>query len=89
MMAEKEIPAVVTIPLPTEIPHSYGLEATSGPNGCFIQCRGTKMERDKIAAAAAKIGLSYGTFMRRIVNDVADFIHRELPDEETDQAEEA
>ncbi|MCA2510509.1 MAG: hypothetical protein IM561_09015 [Microcystis sp. M60BS1] len=77
----EEIPVVMVLPLPTTIPQSYGLESTSGPNGCFIQCRGTKNEREKISKAAAKIGLSYGTFMRRVVNDAAEFIHRELPDE--------
>lgn len=70
----KELPVYINLPIPTEIPYSYGLEATSGPNGCFIQCRGTKPEREKIARAAALVGVSYGTFIRRLINDAADII---------------
>jgi hypothetical protein len=70
----QELPQFILLPLPTEIPRSYGLEATSGPYSCLIQCRGTKKERDKIQKAAALLGITYGTFMRRVVNDAADAI---------------
>lgn len=71
---EPELPVSLTLPLPTDIPYSYGIEATSGPEGCFIQCRGTKKERDKIHYAASLVGVSYGTFIRRLANDAADQI---------------
>lgn len=81
----KELPISLTIPLPTQIPYSWGIEATSGPEGCFIQCRGTIPEREKIKRAAAVLGLSYGGFMRRVLNDTADVILRDLCDDEEEE----
>lgn len=78
----KELPISFTIPIPTPIPYSWGIEATSGPDGCFIQCRGTVPEREKIKTAAALLGLSYGGFMRRVLNDAADAIINYLKEEE-------
>lgn len=66
-----------TIPLPTAIPYGRGIEATDGPNGCQIITRATKPEREKVRAAAAKIGLSYSAFIRRTINDMADAILKE------------
>lgn len=69
-----ELPTHLNLPIPTDIPYSYGIEATSGPYGCLIQCRATKKEREKIQRAAELCGVSYGTFMRRLCNDGADAI---------------
>jgi hypothetical protein len=68
------------IPIPSEIPTGYGIESTSGPNKCLIQCRGLLHERDKIQEAADRINLSYGTFMRRVVLDAAEYTINHLPD---------
>ncbi len=68
------IPPYFIIPTPVEIPVQRGIASTNGPNGCLIQCRGTTMERDKIQRAANLLGLTYGTFMRRVVNDFADAV---------------
>lgn len=68
------LPPIITIPLPTVIPYGKGLESTIGPQGCLIQTRGTVPEKDKIKRAAAKVGISYGAFMRRVANDAADFV---------------
>lgn len=69
-MAEQ--PIYFVIPRPVEIPRQKGIHATNGPNKCLIQYKGTKPERDKIQRAADALGISYGCFMRRVVNDVAD-----------------
>ncbi len=66
------IPPYFIIPTPVEIPRQKGIASTQGPNGCLIQCRGNTMERDKIQRAANLLGISYGTFLRRCANDLAD-----------------
>lgn len=78
----------ITIPVPSEIPYGYGLAATSGPEGCLIQCRGTVPEREKIKYAAHLLGLTYGTFMRRVVNDAADVIIELLGSEDRENLSE-
>lgn len=70
------------IPFPTPIPTKFGIEATSGPNGCWLQCRATYPEREKIQAAADRIGLTKGELMRRIMNDVAEYILTNVPETE-------
>lgn len=82
MADEPELPVFINLPIPTEIPYSYGIEATSGPYGCLIQCRGTHRERDKIKRAAALVGVSYGTFIRRLLNDAADLIIKQQGQEQ-------
>jgi len=59
------------IPIPTEVPVGFGIHATSGPDGCLIQCRGLVVEREYIKRAAHTIGLSYGSFLRRVAMDAA------------------
>lgn len=66
-----EIPLTFIIPRPVEIERQRGLHSTLGPFGCLVQYRGTTIEKDKIKEAAAMCGVSYGTFMRCVVNDVA------------------
>lgn len=85
MSTTKELPYSITLPIPTDIPYSYGIEATSGPYGCLIQCRGTHKERDKIKKAAALVGVSYGTFIRRLLNDAADALIKQLDSEQTQE----
>ena len=77
---------LITIPLPTDIPYGYGIAATSGPQGCLIQARATTPERDKIQQAAAAIGVSYGTFMRRVTNDAADYVLAQIENPEEQAA---
>ncbi len=69
-----EIPLTFTICRPAEIDRvkGKGITSTGGPNGCFIQYRGTTQEKERIKEAASALGLSYGTFMRCITNDVAE-----------------
>lgn len=71
---EEETLVCIEIPIPDDIPRGYGLAATTGPNGCFIQFRGTQQEKAKIFAAAECLGILSSTFMRRVVNDAADAI---------------
>jgi hypothetical protein len=52
------------IPIPTNLPVGYGIDSTSGPNKCLLQCRGLIKERELIQEAADRINLSYGMFMR-------------------------
>lgn len=68
------LPLQFTIPRPREFQTHYGrgIDSCRGPEGCFIQFRGVITERDKIQQAAKVLGISYGNFMRSIVNDVAD-----------------
>jgi hypothetical protein len=75
-MADDEInfPALLQIPLPRPIQYGSGITATSGPYGCHILYRGLKSERDKLHEAAALLGISYGAFIRCLVNDAADFV---------------
>lgn len=61
----------LVIPLPTELPKGHGVDSVVGPYGCFIQCRGTTKERDLIRRAAYSLGISYGSFIRRVVTDSA------------------
>lgn len=59
------------IPLPTEIPVGFGIHATCGPEGIFIQCRGLVPEREYIKKAANRLGMTYGSFIRRVLVDAA------------------
>lgn len=70
------------IPVPSKIPVSFGIHATSGPNGCWLQCRATYPEREKLQAAAERIGLSKGELMRRLCNDVSDYILANYPEQD-------
>lgn len=65
------------LPIPTEIPYGKGIESTSGPHGIKIVFRATTMEREKVARAAAKVGVTSAVFMRRIINDLADAVLNE------------
>lgn len=67
-------PNELTIPLPRSIESGSGITATSGPHGVHIIYRGLRSEREKLHKAANLIGLSYGAFMRCLVNDVADMV---------------
>ena len=67
-------PNELTIPLPRSIQYGSGITATSGPHGVHIIYRGLRTEREKLHRAAGYLGISYGTFMRCLVNDVADMI---------------
>ena len=67
-------PDKLTIPLPRTIAQGSGITATSGPHGVHIIYRGLRTERDKLHIAANLLGLSYGAFMRCLVNDVADMV---------------
>lgn len=67
-------PKELVIPLPQTIEHGSGITATSGPHGVHIIYRGLRTEREKLHKAAALLGLSYGAFMRCIVNDVSEII---------------
>lgn len=67
-------PNELTIPLPRSIAFGSGITATSGPHGVHILYRGLRSERERLALAASYLGLSYGCFMRCLVNDVADMI---------------
>jgi len=69
-------PDKLLIPLPRSIEHGSGITATSGPYGVHIIYRGLRTEREKLHKAAGYLGLSYGAFMRCLVNDVADMIIR-------------
>lgn len=68
------------IPLPTEIPVGFGIHATSGPHGVFIQCRGLVAEREYINRAATKLGLPYGSFIRRTLIDSATAVLHQFDD---------
>jgi hypothetical protein len=68
----KDLPLTFTIPVPSYIPRARGLNATSGPLACFIQYRGVKGERERLAEAAACFGISSAEMHRWIVNQVAD-----------------
>ncbi len=72
--AEDRLSYKILIPLPCDITRGFGVEATSGPDGVFIQCRGLRQEREKIMRAAHHIGMPYGAFIRRTLNDVAEVI---------------
>lgn len=71
---EEKPPGTMIIPYPRPIAYGRGIESTVGPNGCLLQCRGTEQEKDKIKDAAAFLGVSYGAFMRSVVNSSADVI---------------
>lgn len=70
------------IPFPSPIPVKFGIESTSGPNGCWLQCRATKPERERIQEAADRLGLTKGELMRRLMNDVATYILENFPETE-------
>jgi hypothetical protein len=70
----------IIIPIPSELPVGYGIDATSGPNKCLLQCRGILRERDLIQEAAARLNLTYGTFMRRVIIDTSEYTINHLPD---------
>jgi hypothetical protein len=76
-------PNELTIPLPRRIQYGNGITATSGPHGVHIIYRGLRTEREKLHKAAGYLGLSYGCFMRCLVNDVADLIIK-MHDEKQD-----
>ena len=67
-------PEKLLIPLPRTIEHGSGITATSGPHGVHIIYRGLRTEREKLHKAASLLGISYGMFMRCLVNDTADII---------------
>lgn len=71
----------IPIPLPTEIPRERGILATSGPDGIFISCRGLVAERRLIQQAAARIGVTYGEFIRRVTTDAATYIIEHIPEQ--------
>lgn len=72
------------IPIPTEIPVGFGIHATSGPEGVFIQCRGLIVEREYIKKAAHTIGMTYGGFMRRVLVDAATSVLHQVGEPEPD-----
>ena len=63
-------PNELTIPLPRSIQYGSGITATSGPHGVHIIYRGLRTEREKLHRAAGYLGISYGTFMRCLVNEI-------------------
>jgi len=64
------------IPRPQELKRATGrgIDSTVGPEGCLIQYRGTEFEKNKIKRAAAALGITYGSFMRNVTNDMADAV---------------
>jgi hypothetical protein len=84
-VANREPPLVLSIPLPSELARAYGIESTRGPFACFIQYRGLINERENIKKAAEICGISYGMFMRCILNDAAtEIINAMRPDNNND-----
>lgn len=66
--------------LPTPMPTGYGIDSTRGPEGIFISCRGLVKERDHIRAAAERLGLGYGEFIRRVSIDAATYVLENIPE---------
>lgn len=69
-----ELPLTFMIPVPVQLERARGRASTSGPEKCFLQCRGTKMERAAIEQAADICGVSSGTFMRFTVMAMAEAV---------------
>lgn len=69
------------LPIPTEIPTGFGIHSTTGPEGVLIQCRGLVAEREYIKKAADAVGMTYGSFMRRVVTDAASAVLHQIGDQ--------
>lgn len=80
-------PKELVIPLPRSIAPGSGITATSGPHGVHIIYRGLRTEREKLHRASSYLGLSYGAFMRCLVNDVADMIIKMHDEQGASEAE--
>ncbi len=62
------------LPIPTKIEEGKGIYSSGGPNGCYIQYRGIKSERERLQRAAEHLGISYSAFMRCLINDAVEEI---------------
>lgn len=82
MSEENKFPNLIYIPLPTAIPIGRGVESTRGPYGIFFGGRGLQHEKDLIHEAAARIGITYGEFLRRSVVDAARFVLKHIPEQD-------
>lgn len=68
------LPLIFNVPIPSPMARVFGREATSGPLACFINYRGTTLEREQIAQAAALCGVTASTFMRSVIMTVVNDI---------------
>lgn len=82
MTDEPRFPSLIFIPLPTAIPFAKGIDSPRGPYGIFISCRGLRHERYHIQAAAQRIGISYGEFIRRTTMDAASYVLDNIPEQD-------
>ena len=67
-------PPHLILPLPRNLERGRGITSVTGPNKCLITYRGVISERDKLAKAAAIMGMASTAFHRCLVNDAADYI---------------
>lgn len=68
------LPLSYVVPIPNPSARMFGRRSTSGPLGCFIMYRANVMERERLATAAAHVGIPYSAFMRYVVNHMVDQI---------------
>ena len=68
------------LPWPTYSEERRGLDSTRGPNGIFINYRGTTDEKAVLTQAAERLGMSRSEFMRSVCNSAAEYILASFPE---------
>lgn len=67
-----KLPLHFTIQRPGPIARGVGIESTKGPNGCWLQSRGVKIEKRRAQIAAELCGITFSEFLRRALQDLSE-----------------
>ena len=77
------LPDTFVVVIPNPRAKVFGRESTAGPLACYINYRANTLERDLIAEAAQRCGVTSSTFMRSIVMQMTQQVVKHCKSEQS------